>query len=96
MTEWMRAMWNRLRALARQRQLDEDLRDEMDFHLAMREAQLRGAGSPGAGAGARHRFGNVASIREAARDAWISPWLQDVGQDVLEPCAGSSRTAGSW
>ena len=82
MTEWLCTAWNRLRALARQRQLDNDLGDEMDFHLAMREAQLRETGSPDAPAGARRRFGNVTTIRSSARDAWIEPWFQDASQDA--------------
>ncbi len=35
--EWVIAIWLRIRALFRRRQLDRDLDDELQFHLAMRE-----------------------------------------------------------
>ncbi|MGA2427034.1 MAG: hypothetical protein ABSH13_00895 [Candidatus Acidiferrum sp.] len=39
----MRQIWLRLRSLARPKQLDRDLEDEIAFHLAMRERRNSGA-----------------------------------------------------
>jgi hypothetical protein len=41
-TGWIRAAWLRVKALAKRRQLERDLEDELQFHLAMREEKLRG------------------------------------------------------
>ena len=51
MAEWLISLRHRLRALVRRRQLEQDLHDEVAFHLAMREEQLRASGAPDAGAG---------------------------------------------
>ena len=68
MAEWLSSLRHRLRALLRRRQLEQDLQDEVAFHLAMREEQLRKSGATDAGAGARRRFGSVTKIREDLRD----------------------------
>ena len=71
MTEWLNSLQQRVRALLRRRQLEQDLQDEVSFHLAMREEQLsRTTGASDAGAGARRQFGNVTRIREDLRDTW--------------------------
>jgi putative ABC transport system permease protein len=41
LSEWISSVWLRMRALAKRRQLDRDLQDEIAFHLAMREEKLR-------------------------------------------------------
>jgi predicted permease len=82
MADRLRTLWSRARSLGRRGRLEDDLHDELAFHLAMREAQMRDAGAPDAPTGARRRFGNVAAIRAAMRDAWVTPWWQDVGRDV--------------
>jgi hypothetical protein len=41
---WLTAFYLRIKALFRRRQLDRDLDDELQFHLAMREENLAGAG----------------------------------------------------
>ena len=74
----------RVRALLRRRQLEQDLQDEVSFHLAMREEQLsRTTGASDAGADARRQFGNVTRIREDLRDTWafapaVSGFLTDL------------------
>src|SRR5216684_4043081 len=66
------SLWHRLLALVRRRRLECDLDDEVACHLAMRGAELQGAGaSPEhATSEARRQFGSAALIREQARDAW--------------------------
>jgi putative ABC transport system permease protein len=78
------SMWHRLVALVRRRRLDRDLEDEVAFHLAMREADLRAGGVPDPAAGemARRRFGNVTYLKEQTRDMWLFPSLESISQDV--------------
>jgi putative ABC transport system permease protein len=78
------AIWHRLVALVRRRRLERDLEDEVAFHLAMREADLRAGGlsDPAARKMARRRFGNVTSLKEQTRDMWLFPSLESIAQDV--------------
>ena len=84
MPQWLNSLRLRLRALTRRRQLEQDLEDEMAFHLVMREERQRQAGVPTdqARVMARRQFGNVGVLKHRARDVWIWPWLQDADQDV--------------
>jgi len=72
----MKKFVKRLRALGRRRQLDQDLEDEMAFHLAMNEKQ---SGDPTA---ARRRLGNPTALKESCRDLWaftrLEAWWQDI------------------
>ena len=67
----------KLRALFRRRQLEQDLEDELAFHLAMKEKTL---GDP---AGARRQFGNETRFREICRDLWTFPWLESLWRDLV-------------
>jgi putative ABC transport system permease protein len=81
--EWLSSLRHRLRAMLWRQRLDQDLHDEMAFHIAMREAQLRAAGAADAGSDARRRFGSRARIREELRDAWaVAPGLAGFAQDL--------------
>ena len=84
MRQWLTTFRLRWRAIIHRRQLEQDLQDEMAFHLAMREENQRQAGVPAdqARAMARRQFGNVSVLKHRARDVWIWPWLQDTEQDV--------------
>ena len=83
MAEWLNSLRLRVRALLRRSALDRDLHDEMTFHLAMREEQLRQSGAANAATSARRRFGSTTRIREELRDAWaVAPRLSSVVQDV--------------
>lgn len=75
------AEWRRLLRLPTRRrpQIDADVDDELSFHLAMREEELRSRGlsSDEAASEARRRFGDVAEAREALRRSerhteWLS------------------------
>ncbi|HEX5216432.1 MAG TPA: ABC transporter permease [Vicinamibacterales bacterium] len=80
----MFAWFRRLRARIRYRSFDADLRQEIDAHRAMAEAELRSRGvAPGeARAAASRAMGNVTLAREDARGVWLAPWLESVWQDV--------------
>jgi predicted permease len=66
----------RIHALLHRRRLDQDLDDELSFHLAMRAEKLGDAGQ------ARRVFGNDTWIRETCRELWslgrVEIWWQDL------------------
>jgi predicted permease len=66
--EWLR----RIRYLINRRQLEKELRDEMEAH---REAM----GEP------RH-FGNTLQLREESSDAWGWKWLDNLAHDLRYAC----------
>jgi predicted permease len=95
MTEWLRSLRLRLRALARRRQLEQDLQDEMAFHLALREEQLRASGATDARAGARRRFGSVTRIREDLRETWtVAPKMSALLRDFRYAARTLRRSLG--
>ncbi len=82
--ERLHNLWLRLKALLKRRQLDEDLAEELEFHLAMREENLvkQGMSPRDAHDAARREFGNVASLKESSRSLWSFPSLESLGQDL--------------
>ncbi len=82
--EALSAAWLRVRSAFRRKELDRDLEEELQFHLAMREQQQRSEGvSPrDAQAAARRQFGNVASVMENCRELWTFVWLETGWQDL--------------
>ena len=80
----MREWWSRLRMAFRRRNLDEDLRAEIESHLQMEvDARIdRGMSPTEAVDGARRQFGNRTSIRDVAREAWRFHRLESIVQDV--------------
>lgn len=63
---------------------DAELREEMQFHLAMKQRELEAAGfSPEqARAAARKALGNVTYNRESSHDVWVPPDVESVWRDV--------------
>jgi predicted permease len=83
MTEWWSSLRLRLRALLTRGQREQELHDEIAFHLAMREAQARESGHGDAAAHARRRFGSIAKIEDNVRDTWtLAPRIGQLFQDV--------------
>jgi putative ABC transport system permease protein len=80
----MRAFLRRLWYVMRQRRLDTDLAEDMEFHRAMKQRELesRGGDTTEAAFAARRAFGSAALARDHARDVWIATWLQDLARDV--------------
>ena len=58
----------RIRYLFRQRQMERELAEEIEFHRSLSDEP--------------RELGNVTQSREDARAVWISPWLQSVWQDL--------------
>jgi predicted permease len=82
--ELITAIWLRIKTLFRRRQLDRDLDDELQFHLAMREQKLAesGASAEEARYAAQREFGNATQAKETNRDLWTFPFLETLWQDV--------------
>lgn len=80
----MANLLQRLRARLRNRRFEDDLREELRLHEALKRQELESAGmsADDARAAARRALGNVTLMREDARRVWISPWLESVTQDV--------------
>jgi putative ABC transport system permease protein len=76
--------WHRLLALAGRRRRDRALREEIDFHLAMRQRDYErtGASPTDARLAARRQFGNVTLLTERTADMWTFPSFESVVQDV--------------
>ena len=79
----MTRLLRRLRYLL-QRDRQERVDDELQFHLEMKRRELEGRGLERAAAAtaARRALGNLPLTRDHVRDVWIAPWLQCVLQDV--------------
>jgi predicted permease len=74
----------RVKALFQGNKLSEDHRDELEFHLAMRE-QLnvaQGMSQEDARRDARQRFGNPVSLHERMREVDLVTWPGSVYQDL--------------
>ena len=82
--EQMHDFWLRLKALVRRRELDRDLDDELQFHLAMREQKLReqGVAVEEARYAARRQFGNVTRLKETSRELWGFRSIETFAQDL--------------
>jgi predicted permease len=81
------SLWSRLVRTVRRSGHDEDIDEEIAFHLAMK---ARAAGDPRA---ARLRFGNPDVVREQVREAGILVWL-DAGLRDLRDAVRQLRR--SW
>ena len=82
--EWISSCRLRLRALFEWRELDRDLDDELQFHLAMRAQKLveQGMSPEEAHYAARRGFGNVLLLKETNRDMWGFRSLETFFQDA--------------
>src|SRR5450432_3551331 len=94
-TSWTRFRL-RLRYLARRRERQRLLWEEMDFHIESMAQDLAGRGmsEQEARAAAHRRFGNMTRKSEEARATWIAQWMDDAGQDLKHAFRGMRRDAG--
>ncbi len=74
----------RLLNIVRRSRMDDELRQEIDTHLALIEEHERAQGSSAEQARqhARSRFGNPLAYRERALDAVIATWLESVCKET--------------
>jgi putative ABC transport system permease protein len=84
LSEWITALRLRTKALLRRRQLDRDLNDELQFHLAVREQKLidQGSAAEEAHYAARREFRNATQAKEVNREMWAFPFLETLWQDI--------------
>jgi predicted permease len=80
----MSSIW-RLWNLVRRHRLDDDLRQELETHLALIQEEGRASGltAEQADREARLRFGSPLSYRERAMDASVAMWLDHTRKDLL-------------
>jgi predicted permease len=73
---------------------DAELREEMQFHLAMKQRELEAAGfaPEQARAAARKALGNATYNRDAAHDVWVAPEIESLWRDVPYAVRSLRRT----
>ncbi|MGB7438293.1 MAG: permease prefix domain 1-containing protein [Candidatus Acidiferrum sp.] len=101
---------NWLKQLFTRHRLYRDLDEEVAFHLEQKVEELMATGlsREQAVATAHREFGNVAHIKQTAREAWGWNWLEDLLVDVrfstrmlrknpvLNHCGRDHFGAGNW
>jgi putative ABC transport system permease protein len=88
----LRRVWN----VVRRTRLDDELRQEMETHIALieQEEQARGLSPERASERARWRFGNPLLHREHTLDALVAIWLDTFRQDLAFACRQLVRRRG--
>ena len=81
---WLSAAPARIRAILRRRRTEQDLDDELAFHMAMQTRANRQHGMSDSEAQRRARLdlGGVEQVRERTRDAHPLRWARDAAQDA--------------
>ncbi|HEY7055501.1 MAG TPA: ABC transporter permease [Vicinamibacterales bacterium] len=90
--EWI----NRLRYLWRRSRIDDDVEQEIRFHLDARVEELEASGlsSDAARRQAQREFGSVNRARDASRAAWQFRWLEDAVADCRYAVRSFRRSPG--
>ena len=93
---WIAAIFRRLSFRAQRASLDEELRDEMQFHIDMlaRDNEARGMPRDVALEAAKRQFGSATMLREASRSHWSLGWIDAIWQDVRYGIRSLIRTPG--
>jgi macrolide transport system ATP-binding/permease protein len=81
---WLRLIYSRLYGLLRKNRIEQEMEDEMRFHLLMRTRDNieRGMRPDEAEREARRRFGNVGRINDLARDIKGGGFMETLLQDL--------------
>jgi putative ABC transport system permease protein len=82
---WLRLIYSRLYGLLRKNRIEQEMDDEMRFHLLMRTRENieRGMGPEEAEREARRRFGNVGYIKDLGRDIRGGGFIEILLRDGL-------------
>ena len=97
MTNWIRRLTRRLRALIHPGTLDRDVEDEMRLHIEMEAhdlARAHGLSAAEARRKAAIAFGGVDRFAEEHRDARGVRWIEEIGQDVRYAARALRRSPG--
>ena len=91
---WIYAIPARLRAIVRTRRVEQDLDDELAFHVAMQAKANSQHGMTEAEARRRARveIGGVEQVKERSRDVRPLRWARDAMQDVRYGLRGLRKT----
>lgn len=91
---WLLEILRRVSFRTRRSSLDEQLREEMQFHLDMltRDNEARGMSPESAREVARRQFGSSTMLREASRMHWSLGWIDAIWQDVRYGVRSLART----
>src|SRR5215470_1392716 len=81
---WLRLIYSRLYGLLRKNRIEQEMEDEIRFHLLMRTRENieRGMSPDEAEREARRRFGNVGRIKDLARDIKGGGFMETLLQDL--------------
>ncbi len=92
----MGTLLRRLRYWFAQRQHEDALQEELEFHRTLKQQALEADGVPAdeARIAVSREIGNVTQAREDARAQWIWPWLDSVRQDTRCAVRGLLRQPG--
>jgi predicted permease len=92
----MGTLFRRLRYWLRQREFDDALREEIEFHRGLTQQVLENGGlsTEESRLAARRDLGNVTRAREESRAIWIWPWLDSVWQDTTYATRSLRRHPG--
>jgi predicted permease len=90
------AFWLRAKGILHRGELDRDLRDELEFHAAMREKKLSSAGlaRDEARYQAARQFGNATLTRETLRETRGFPLIESIAQDARYAIRQLRRNSG--
>ena len=79
----MNPFFQKLRSLMHRRRKEEDLRDELQFHLDEETEERQAEGLPGDEArhAARRDIGSIALVQEETRAVWTWTYLEQLAQD---------------
>lgn len=78
----MNGLWLRVKALFKRRQFDQDLQDEVAFHIAMRDEKRTASGNANESSAAMKDFGNPTLVRERCREMRSFTFLESCWQDI--------------
>lgn len=92
----LRSFAARLRALLRDREIDRDLREQIDAHLdeAIDEYMQQGLSPADARRAALRSLGGIARIHEEHREMRTFAWIEDARKDMRYACRSLRRAPG--
>src|SRR5258708_35095265 len=96
MSRWIDALPVRLRSVFRRARAEQDLDEELSFHLELQThaGEARGLSRPEAERRARVALQGVQWTKERSRDMWPLRWTDDVLRDVRYALRCLRRTPG--